>query len=63
MTECANCDAARLRAKEAGHRGWRTAFVCYEHAAFHLDSPEGRRLMACVESAPPVQPDLFGSPS
>jgi hypothetical protein len=56
--DCPNCDTARLRAKEAGHRDWRTGWVCYEHAAFDLDSPAGRALMAGVSVD--AQPDLFG---
>lgn len=51
MTDCPNCATARLRAKAEGHREWRTDFVCYEHAAFDLDSPEGRALMADVTEA------------
>ena len=31
---CADCDAASLRAKGQGFRGWRTDFACWEHAAY-----------------------------
>lgn len=57
IADCTKCDTARLRAKAAGHREWRTDFVCYEHAAFDLDSPEGRAVMA--RTCDPDQPDLF----
>lgn len=58
---CADCVAARQRAKSVGHREWRTGFACYECAAFDLDSPEGRLLMAGVTGAPDEQPDLFAA--
>jgi len=45
---CAACDQARQRAKDEGHRDWRNGWVCYDHAAFDLDGPEGRALMADV---------------
>lgn len=54
---CTACEAGRLNAKAAGHRDWREG-VCWDHAAFDLDSPEGRALMADLPSEP--QPDLFG---
>lgn len=54
---CATCEAGRLNAKAAGHRDWREG-VCWDHAAFDLDSPEGRALMADLPPEP--QPDLFG---
>lgn len=47
MKDCHDCERSRLGAKEAGHRNWRTG-VCYEHAAFDLNSPRGRELMADV---------------
>nr|WP_314525458.1 hypothetical protein [uncultured Brevundimonas sp.] len=40
---CAKCDVARANAKAAGHRG---SGVCFDCAAFDLDSPEGRAIMA-----------------
>ena len=54
---CAACEAGRLNAKAAGHSDWREG-VCWDHAAFDLDSSEGRALMANLPSEP--QPDLFG---
>lgn len=33
---CADCDAARARAKAAGHRNWKDGFACHEHAAVNL---------------------------
>jgi hypothetical protein len=46
--DCTGCEQARQRAKEEGHRNWSTGFVCYDHAAFDLNSPKGRALMADV---------------
>lgn len=54
---CPACETGRLNAKAAGHRDWRDG-VCWTHAAFDLDSPEGRALMADLPPEP--QPDLFG---
>lgn len=33
---CPACEAARARAKEAGHRNWKDGFVCYDHAAVSI---------------------------
>nr|WP_303683015.1 hypothetical protein [Brevundimonas naejangsanensis] len=54
---CAACETSRRSAEAAGHRDWRDG-VCWDHAAFDLDSPEGRALMADLPPEP--QPDLFG---
>lgn len=58
---CDDCVAAGQRAKAAGHREWRTGFACYECAAFDLDSPEGRLLMAGASEATEDQPDMFAA--
>jgi len=74
---CPDCAEAGQRAKAQGFRDWRTGYACYECAAFDLDSPEGRALMADVtpeiqakaarEMAAflrprlPAQPDLFAA--
>lgn len=54
---CADCDRVRLRAKAEGHRSWATDFVCFDHAAFYLDSPEGRALFPKAERG--QQGELF----
>lgn len=77
MTDCPDCAAAGLRAKAQGFRDWRTGYACYECAAFDLDSPAGRALMADVTpearakaeremaailgKSPAAQPDLFAA--
>lgn len=49
-SDCASCEAVRQRAKAEGHRDWRKSFVCYEHAAVDLNSPEMRKLFSvCTE--------------
>ncbi|WP_291753220.1 hypothetical protein [Brevundimonas sp.] len=44
---CAKCEMTRANAKAAGHRDWKKG-VCFDCAAFDLDSPEGRAIMADV---------------
>jgi len=59
--DCPDCVAAGLRMKAQGFRDWRTAYACWEHAAFNLDGPEWAAMMADVTPADPEQPDLFAS--
>lgn len=37
QSECQGCVEAQLRAKDEGHRDWRTKFACYDCAAVDLD--------------------------
>ena len=53
---CDACTRAHERAKAEGHRT-PTDFVCWDHAAFDLDSPEGRALFPEAERG--QQGDLF----
>ena len=57
---CQACETSRAYSKAAGHRDWRRG-VCWDHAAFDLDSPAGRALMGDIPVASPVQQDLFGA--
>jgi hypothetical protein len=53
---CEACERAQERARVEGHRT-PTEFVCFDHAAFYLDSPEGRALFPKSERG--QQGELF----